>query len=109
MVDISLRNTFPVPPSILIISHSFTVVPFILRVLLLLSIFMSPAPHTQGLHIPLATTAACDVIPQVFVRIPLAKYIHFISSGLVSFLTSITFFHSAAFFSASSALNTTSQ
>ena len=46
-------------------------------------------PETQGLPIPLATTAAWLVIPPLAVNIPLAACIPCISSGEVSTLTKI--------------------
>ena len=51
--------------------------------------FISPQPATQHLPIPLATTAACEVIPPLAVSIPCALTIPSISSGEVSCLTSI--------------------
>lgn len=64
--------------------------------------FNEPAPQTQHLPIPLATTAACDVIPPLAVKIPLAIFIPSKSSGDVSILTKILW----ANFLASSAKNT---
>ena len=47
-------------------------------------------PQTQGFPIPLATTAACEVIPPLIVKIPEETCIPLISSGLVSWRTKIT-------------------
>lgn len=52
-------------------------------------IFKAPAPQTQHLPIPLATTAAWEVIPPLAVKIPLAMFIPSKSSGDVSILTKI--------------------
>ena len=52
-------------------------------------ISISLEPETQGLPIPLATTAAWLVIPPLAVKIPLAACIPWISSGDVSTLTKI--------------------
>ena len=52
---------------------------------------VSPSqPATHGLPIPRATTAACEVIPPWAVRIPCAKIIPLMSSGVVSQRTRIT-------------------
>ncbi len=52
----------------------------------------APAPTIDGLPICRPTTAACDVMPPVAVRIPCATNMPWMSSGTVSFLTSTTFF-----------------
>ena len=49
-------------------------------------------PQTAVLPIPLATTAACEVLPPRLVRIPWDATIPTKSSGLVSRRTRITFF-----------------
>ena len=67
----------------------------------------SPAPATQGLPMPRATTAAWLVMPPVEVRMPSAACMPWMSSGLVSRRTRITFSPARACFSASSAVNTT--
>ena len=67
----------------------------------------SPAPATQGLPMPRATTAAWLVMPPVEVRMPSAACMPWMSSGLVSRRTRITFSPVRACFSASSAVNTT--
>ena len=69
---------------------------------------ISPHPATQLLPIPLATTAAWDVIPPLAVKIPFAAFIPSISSGEVSVLTKITFFPSSAISLALSAVKTAS-
>ena len=70
-------------------------------------IFISLQPTIQHLPQPLATNAACEVIPPLAVNIASAACIPWTSSGEVSSLTRMTcsplFFHS----SASSAVNTT--
>ena len=48
---------------------------------------MSPQPTTQGLPQPRATTAACDVMPPLAVRMPTLACIPPTSSALVSTLT----------------------
>ena len=64
-------------------------------------------PETQGLPIPLATTAAWLVIPPLAVNIPLAACIPCISSGEVSTLTNIVSCIMDVSLSASSEVNTT--
>ena len=52
---------------------------------------VSPSqPATHGFPMPRATTAACEVIPPCAVRIPCAKIIPLMSSGVVSQRTRIT-------------------
>ena len=67
----------------------------------------SPAPATQGLPMPRATTAAWLVMPPVEVRMPSAACMPWMSSGLVSRRTRITFSPARACLSAASAVNTT--
>ena len=67
---------------------------------------MSPAPATQGLPMPRATTAAWLVMPPRVVRMPSAACMPWMSSGLVSRRTRMTFSPARACFSASSAENT---
>ena len=67
----------------------------------------SPAPATQGLPMPRATTAAWLVMPPVEVRMPSAACMPWMSSGEVSRRTRITFSPARACFSAASAVNTT--
>ncbi len=55
------------------------------------SISSAPAPTTDGLPICRPTTAACDVMPPVAVRMPCATNMPWMSSGTVSLRTSITF------------------
>ena len=69
--------------------------------------FISPHPAIQHFPMPLATTAAWDVMPPLDVRMPCAACMPPISSGDVSVLTSITLSPCDAIFSASSAVNTT--
>ena len=64
-------------------------------------------PATQHLPMPLATTAAWEVIPPRAVRIPWAACIPPMSSGDVSVRTRTTFSPLRAAFSASSAVKTT--
>jgi hypothetical protein len=68
---------------------------------------MSPAPATQHLPMPRATTAAWLVMPPRLVRMPSAAFMPRMSSGLVSMRTRITFLPCSAQASASAALNTT--
>ena len=67
---------------------------------------ISPAPLTQHLPMPRATTAAWDVMPPRIVRMPWATAIPRRSSGEVSIRTRTTFFLRSAQLSASSAENT---
>ena len=53
------------------------------------SISSAPAPTTDGLPIWRPTTAACDVMPPVAVRMPCATNMPWMSSGTVSLRTSI--------------------
>ena len=65
-------------------------------------------PATQQVPIPLATTAACDVIPPLTVNIPLHTFIPSISFADVSKRTNINSFSPASCnCTAFSALNTT--
>ena len=64
----------------------------------------SEQPATQHLPIPLATTAACEVIPPLSVRMPSAATMPARSSGEVSALTRRTFSPLAAASDASSAV-----
>ena len=66
-------------------------------------------PATQHVPIPRATTAACDVLPPLPVKIPWEAVIPSISSGVVSNLTSTTLSPWPPFpcFLASNAVNTT--
>ena len=69
------RITRPVLPSRVIQSPSCTVTSPTVKRRRPSSITSSPAPATQHLPIPRATTAACDVIPPRPVRIPCAATI----------------------------------
>ena len=68
----------------------------------------SPAPDTQHLPMPRATTAACEVMPPRAVRIPSAAFMPLRSSGEVSMRTRMTFRPSRFHLAASSAKKTTS-
>jgi hypothetical protein len=68
----------------------------------------TPAPDTQGLPMPRATTAACEVIPPRVVRMPSAACMPWMSSGEVSTRTRMTRLSLALSVSASSAENTIS-
>ena len=98
---------FPVVPSREISEPSVKVFPPRVNFLFSSSMMISPQPDTQHVPIPLATTAAWDVIPPRTVRIPWAAFIPVISSGDVSRRTSTTFSPLAAHSTASSALKTT--
>ena len=97
--------TLPVAPSIVRKSPFLYDLPFTTIVLASLNV-TSEQPQTQGVPIPRATTAACDVRPPVDVRIPCATAIPAMSSGEVSLRTRRTFLPSFAQASASSAVNT---
>ena len=96
----------PVLPSKVMNSPAFTTTPRTESVPALPSMRTSPAPATQGLPMPRATTAAWLVMPPVEVRMPSAACMPWMSSGLVSRRTRITFSPARACFSASSAENT---
>lgn len=86
-------NTSPVVPLIVMKSPSLNTLSFIFNIFFSSSIsYISEQPQTHVFPIPLATTAACDVIPPLAVKIPLAASIPSISSGLVSNLANITAF-----------------
>ena len=97
--------TIPVEPSIERKAPSEYFLPLI-EIVFASRNLTSPQPQTQGVFIPRATTAACDVRPPVAVKIPSAATIPAISSGDVSLRTRRTFFPSFAHFSASAAVNT---
>ena len=71
------------------------------------SIVSSSQPATQGLPIPRATTAACEVMPPCAVRIPAAWIRPWMSSGVVSQRTRITLSPALPRSSAVSASSTT--
>ena len=108
MVGTSPRITCPVEPSMVRISPFFSVMPAELSVPAAWSMRMPPAPETQGLPMPRATTAACEVMPPRAVRMPSAACMPWMSSGLVSRRTRITLRPSALARSASSASKTIS-
>ena len=70
------------------------------------SIRIASQPETQGLPMPRATTAACDVLPPREVRIACAAKKPWMSSGFVSSRTRTTFRPSLPRCSAVSASNT---
>ena len=82
--------TSPVVPSIESTSWRPKVRPATVRVPASVSIESSPAPTTQHLPQPTATTAAWLVLPPVLVRMPTALCMPSTSSGLVSLRTSST-------------------
>ena len=75
-----------------------------MRALALMS--SAPQPTTEGLPIWRPTTAACDVMPPVAVRMPCATDMPWMSSGTVSIRTSSTRLPFCAQATASSAVNT---
>ena len=82
--------TSPVPPSIVIMSPSRSSWPRSRAVFARTSTCSASQPVTQGVPIPRATTAACEVRPPWAVRIPAACTIPWKSSGVVSQRTRIT-------------------
>ena len=67
----------------------------------------APQPTTDGLPIWRPTTAACEVMPPVAVRMPWATCMPWMSSGTVSIRTRTTFLPLCAHATASSAVKTT--
>ncbi len=94
-------STCPAVPSRVTMSPAFRIMPPADIVPVRSSTRISPAPVTQGLPRPRATTAAWLVRPPRAVRMPVAACIPWISSGLVSTRTRMTFFPSPASRSAS--------
>jgi hypothetical protein len=88
------------------VSPAFSTVPRTLSVPALPSMRTSPAPATQGLPMPRATTAAWLVMPPRRGQDARAACMPWMSSGLVSRRTRITFSPARACFSAASAVNT---
>ena len=87
---ISPIYTLPAVPSIEMISPSLISKPLCALIIFLASSTLSSEqPATQHLPIPLATTAAWDVIPPLAVKMPSARTIPSISSGEVSSRTRI--------------------
>ena len=80
--------TSPVVPLMVRNSPALTVCPEIEIVWFFSSIRIASQPTTQGLPQPRATTAACDALPPVEVKMPFARCIPATSSGLVSLRTS---------------------
>ena len=94
------------PPSIVITSPSCRVVSPIVALRALSLITICSQPETQGLPMPRATTAACEVLPPRLVRMPCAWKKPWMSSGLVSSRTRITLSPARPLASAVSASNT---
>ena len=69
-VGIASPYTYPVLPSIEIQSNSLYLFPFTVKYFSSSLTKTSPAPETQHVPIPRATTAACEVIPPRAVKIP---------------------------------------
>ena len=98
--------TSPVPPSIVIVSPSWSSWPGRRAVFAAASTCSASQPVTQGVPMPRATTAACEVSPPCAVRIPAACTIPWKSSGVVSQRTRITLSPALPRSSAVSASNT---
>ncbi|MNS58099.1 hypothetical protein D3C72_910060 [compost metagenome] len=98
--------TSPVPPLMLRMSPSLSTRPATRSSLARRSTSMSSVPATQGLPMPRATTAAWLVMPPRLVSTPWAWIMPWMSSGLVSTRTRITFSPLAPRRSASSASKT---
>ncbi len=94
-------------PSIETASPSRITLPATFMVLALALMSSAPQPTTEGLPIWRPTTAACDVMPPVAVRMPWATDMPWMSSGTVSMRTSRTFLPFCAHATASSAVKTT--
>ena len=94
-------------PSTEIISPSASVPPGYVTTFSVVLISKSAQPVTQHLPIPLATTAACEVIPPCVVTIASLATIPSISSGDVSGRIKITFSPCSCCSFASSAEKTT--
>ena len=80
-------NTSPLAPSMVMTSPARQVFPATDMVPSFTSILSAPAPQTQGLPMPRATTAAWLVMPPRAVRTPSAATMPWMSSGLVSLRT----------------------
>ena len=87
-------------------SPSLRVFPFMVSVFFSSLMSASLQPATQHLPMPLATTAAWDVMPPLVVKMPCAAFIPIKSSGDVSTLTKMTFSPASFLLWASSASNT---
>ncbi len=107
LVGTAASITSPVEPSIETGSPSRTTLPATFIVLALALMSSAPQPTTEGLPIWRPTTAACDVMPPVAVRMPWATDMPWMSSGTVSIRTSRTFLPFCAQATASSAVKTT--
>ena len=82
--------TSPVVPSIVIWSPSLIVVPLAENFRCRTSTSIDEAPTTHGRPMPRATSAACEAVPPVWVRMPFASTIPCTSLGFVSTRTRIT-------------------
>ena len=91
MVGTAPRYTSPLAPSSVMTSPSCRMTSPTLAWRNLTSTTMPSAPATQGLPMPRATTAACDVLPPRLVKTPSAAKNPWMSSGRVSSRTRITF------------------
>ena len=107
LVGTAASMTSPVEPSIETASPSRMTLPATFIVLALALMSRAPQPTTEGLPIWRPTTAACDVMPPVAVRMPWATDMPWMSSGTVSIRTSRTFLPFCAQATASSAVKTT--
>ena len=96
----------PVLPSIETSSPSLMIWSPTVIIFFLASISSAPQPTTQHFPHPRATTAACDVMPPVDVKIASAAHIPLTSSGDVSLRVRITFLPFPAHTTASSAVKT---
>ena len=99
-------STSPFEPSMVMISPALKVRPRAVKVPAFSSIWISPAPETQGRPMPRATTAAWLVMPPRAVTMPRAACMPWMSSGDVSSRTRMTASPSWFMRSASSASNT---
>ncbi len=83
-VGTSPAYTLPLPPSMVTKSPSCRVVSPMVAQRLMSSMWIASQPETQGLPMPRATTAACEVLPLRLVRMPWAWKKPWMSSGFVS-------------------------
>ncbi len=105
-VSTSPSMTSPVAPSIEMYSPSFTVWPLTWKLVPEASRSMAEQPTTHGLPIWRPTTAAWEVFPPNWVRIPWAAAMPLMSSGVVSGRTRTTRSPCSAAATASSAVKT---
>jgi hypothetical protein len=106
LVGTAASMTSPVEPSIETGSPSLMTLPATFIVLALALMSRAPQPTTEGLPIWRPTTAACDVMPPVAVRIPCETNIPWMSSGTVSRRTRTTALPASDQRTASAALKT---